>query len=63
MSSELQRELDRLEREDPAVAEASAALDAIYRNIGGGLTAAQIRDIYDLDRPYETSPDDEEQGR
>lgn len=56
----LQAELDRLEREDPAVAKASAGLDAVYRNVGGGLPLAQVRNIYDLDRPYETSLDEGE---
>lgn len=56
----IQAELDRLEREDPAVAKASAGLDAVYRNVGGGLPPAQIRDIYDLDRPYETLLDEDE---
>lgn len=56
----LQAELDRLERADPAVAKASAGLAAVYRNVGGSLPLAQIRDIYDLDRPYETSLDEDE---
>lgn len=56
----LQDELDRLERDDSAVAKASAGLDAVYRNVGGSLPLAQIRDIYDLDRPYETSLDEDE---
>lgn len=43
----LQRELDRLERTDPAVRKASKALDAVYRNVGGGLSREEIKAIYD----------------
>ena len=43
----LQDDLDELERADPAVRKASKALDAVYRNVGGGLSREEIKAIYD----------------
>lgn len=47
----LQAELDRLERDDPAVAKASRGLDAVYGNVGGGLSQAELKAIYDPPEP------------
>jgi hypothetical protein len=47
----LQAELDRLEREDPAVAKASKGLDAVYGNVGAGLSQAELKAIYDPPEP------------
>jgi hypothetical protein len=49
----LQQELDRLERDDPAVATASAGLDAVYEHLKGRLPSPLVAEIYDLERPYE----------
>lgn len=47
----LQAELDRLEREDPAVAKASKGLDVVYGNVGAGLSRAELKAIYDPPEP------------
>lgn len=59
--SDLQAELDRLEREDPAVAKASKALDAIYGNVGGGLSRSELKAIYDPPEPRYLGILDEEE--
>ena len=51
LMSDLQAELDRLEREDPAVAKASKGLDAVYGNLGAGLSQAELKAIYDPPEP------------
>jgi hypothetical protein len=63
MSRDLQCELDRLEHEDPDVQGASASLDAVYDHLKGRLPSSLVRDIYDLERPYEVVlSDDSEPG-
>jgi len=52
-ASTLRGELERLEREDPEVAAASAALDQVAGHILGRLPSSVVAAIYDLERPYE----------
>ena len=50
-AAHIQGELDRLEREDPAASRASKGLDAVYGNVGGGLSRAELKAIYDPPEP------------
>jgi len=61
-ASTLRGELERLEREDPEVAEASAALDQVADHILGRLPSSMVAAIYDLERPYEQVLDADERG-
>ena len=58
----LAAELDRLEREDPAVQAAAASLDAVGEHLKGRLPSSVVADIYDLERPYERTLDADERG-
>lgn len=49
---DLQAELDRLEREDPAVKAASEDLDAVYEHLRGRLPSSVVAMIYDLGMEY-----------
>lgn len=54
----IQAELDRLEREDPAVQAAAASLDAVRERILDGLPSPAVKAIYDLTQsPPDTHPD------
>lgn len=57
-AANLQAELDRLEREDPAVQAAAASLDAVGEDLKGRLPSSVVADIYDLERPYERTLSD-----
>jgi hypothetical protein len=46
---DLQRELDQLEVEDPAVRAASEGLDAVYEHLKGRLPSSVVAMIYDLE--------------
>lgn len=46
---DLQRELDQLEAEDPAVKAAGERLDAVYEHMKGRLPSSTVAIIYDLD--------------
>lgn len=60
----LAAELDRLEREDPAVQAAAESLNAVGEHLNARLPSSVVADIYDLERPYETVLDaDERSGR
>jgi hypothetical protein len=56
----LQDELDRLEREDPAVAKAAQGLAEAADHILGRLPSSMVAAIYDLERPYEQVLDEDE---
>ena len=49
----LQAELDRMEREEPTVAEAMAGMERAAEHILGRLPSPVVAAIYDLERPYE----------
>ena len=49
----IQDELDRLEREEPTVAEAMAGMARAADRILGRLPSPMVAAIYDLERPYE----------
>jgi hypothetical protein len=46
--SDIQDELDRLERDDPDVRAASASLDAVVDYLDGRLPSPIVKAIYDL---------------
>ena len=58
----LQADLERLERENPAVAEAAAGLERAADHILGRLPSSMVAAIYDLERPYERVLDEDERG-
>lgn len=63
-AANLAAELDRLEREDPAVQAAAASLDAVGEDLKGRLPSSVVADIYDppvLRDPYDLD-DDERRG-
>lgn len=64
-AASLQAELDRLEREDPAVQAAAASLDAVGEDLKGRLPSSVVADIYDppVLRDKWDMDDDERSGR
>ncbi len=58
----MQDDLDRLEREDPAVTDAMEGMQRAADRILGRLPSPMVAAIYDLERPYETVLDADERG-
>lgn len=54
-AANLAAELDRLEREDPAVQAAAESLKAVGEHLNARLPPGVVADIYDLERPGEGS--------